>query len=151
MSVNIEILLKNQSFKDWVANRRKEIRTILEPYAALIQEDKELASIEASLITAVKDRDLFMTIINNPYRDEPTIPGYNKKAKWIEKIAFVIEECGRPMSSSEITERIIEIEPYMDRKVVSNSVSATLSVNSKENGIFEYMEGEGKTRLFSKK
>lgn len=72
----------------------------------------------------------------------PTVDGYSPTAKWVDKIIFVFKEKNKSLTTSEIVNRICEIEPTLVRKSVSNSVAATLSVKSRAG---EYFGIENKT------
>lgn len=69
--------------------------------------------------------------------DKPTIAEYSKDWTWSTKIIYVMREAGAPIGTADIVKRIMEIEPYLtDRSKIVGSVSATLSVKSREGKYF---------------
>jgi hypothetical protein len=131
MSVDIKLNYSSGSFAKWLVERRKEIHEQLRPFLHLIQEDRELEAIQASLSSP----SLFEGSGSIPaaiISDIPTVADYDKNAMWINKVLFVIREKGEAMTSSDIVKRIMEIEPYLDKKRTYNSVTATISMKSKE-------------------
>ena len=55
---------------------------------------------------------------------------------WLEKSKFILEKIGRPMTAIEIVDVLIDgYQPGLTRKLVMNSVPATLSVAARENKI----------------
>jgi|GEM_PF-3650421 len=59
--------------------------------------------------------------------------GYRKNWKWLQKIEFIIERAGRPLTSGEIIDQILTREPTETKTKLLNSIPATLSVAWKEN------------------
>ena len=56
--------------------------------------------------------------------------GYKSNWTWFAKAEFILKASGKPMSTSEIVEQMINYEPLLDRRKALSSMSATLAVKT---------------------
>lgn len=63
---------------------------------------------------------------------------YKENWTWEQKIKFIIEHKGRPLTTTEIVATLIQFEPKwgIDRAKAVASISSVLSTKSKEGGVF---------------
>lgn len=76
--------------------------------------------------------------------------GYNANWKWQRKLEYLLNELGG-MTSAQIVEKVLEYEPdkIEQRSKVMASVSANLSANAKEGGIYVRVQNERDDFVYS--
>ena len=70
--------------------------------------------------------------------------GYNPKWVWKDKITYLLKDTFLPLSTTEIVNKFLQIEPDFDRKKVTASISATISTHIKT-GHFTKYNSDGET------
>ena len=106
----------------------------------LAQLQKELTEINHLLKQIEKEQSQQLSLIPDSREAPSSLNGYNPKWPIVKKAKFAIELLGRPASSSEIVDFLIENyeqDKKGERKQFMASISGTLSLKSKEGGPFK--------------
>lgn len=131
MNTNINIQLPKDHIphiKEYYLSRLKQLET----------EVLDIRTLLTELDLQNNAPALMLGQLSIPHATQPT-NGYNPKWSLIKKAKFALNLAGRPMTSKEIVDFIIDnydsaLKP--DRKRFMSSMSGTLSAKSKEGGIF---------------
>jgi hypothetical protein len=103
---------KQKSLKDQISRLEKDLRDVTATISQLKQRNIDPTTSAASLLT------------------ESQI--FSSKWPWVKKIAFVIQEARKPLTTKEIVESLDAYEPKTGeaKKSAISSVSSTLTVKS---------------------
>lgn len=114
----------------------QELRTKLDP---LLKEMAEMEPILFQLgIITPKNAELSIDEgddLLGPYIPSILPDGYNPSWRWLQKIEFILNHSGKPMTSSELIEDIMRREPNEQPTRLANSIPATLSTAARDRKI----------------
>ena len=111
--------------------------------------EKETKEINAQILRLKKGKTSPQSSTNNTQLEATLVP-YSDKWPWAKKIRFALERQGKPLTTKEIVETLIEYEIGLmfDRKKAVASISSMLSTKSgtdkefirveSDSGDFEY-------------
>jgi hypothetical protein len=139
MSTNISIHLPKEhipQLREYYQNRLTSLQKELNEVSALLEQLES----QVHTTTQVNGQGV---LISPPVQISPG--GYHPKWSLIKKAKFALKEAGRPLTSKEIVDLIIDNhDPAMrnERKRFMSSMSGTLSAHSKPGGIFKRQQNE---------
>lgn len=110
------------------------------------EELNQLETEKRELENQIKDLD------NAIMGTKSVVNGYNSNTTVVEKIKYVLKHSDQPLSSREISERLISIEPNLggaNRSTTFKNVSTLLSINKGEGKAFKRIEKEGEENKFA--
>jgi len=108
-----------QPLIDFFANRQKEI------FAAIEKLNQELNGVNSALDKLIIGEA--ETDPTKPISEAISVNGYHSAWPWIVKCKYVINRLGRPATTSEIADTIINFEPKLERTKVVGNVSAIVT------------------------
>lgn len=125
MPVNIDVLDSHaQLLIEFYMTRMKALRD------EIIEKEREMKEIN-QVVQKLKKRNMTEHPDIKP-DNAIVLSDYSDKWPWVKKIAFAIENQGKPLTTKEIVETLTEYEPsfLFDRKRVVASISSILSTKS---------------------
>lgn len=138
MPLQIEINdLHIDSLIDFYIQRLKVLRD------EISEREKETKEINAQILKLKRGKTTGLLGAGNSQISAPSIP-YSEKWPWVRKIRFALENQGRPLTTKEIVDTLIEYEIGLmfDRKKVVASVSSMLSTKSGDGKEFARVESD---------
>jgi hypothetical protein len=136
-----------------LSTTNKRVEEIERQINTLKTEKDHLTNI-ISQLTSIKKNVSAVNSISFQTPAETSVDGYTPKWTWTKKIDFVLQKKGRPLTTTEIVDTLLnEYEPNsnLDRSRVVASISATLSMKSKddENRLYSKSKNEGNEYVYS--
>lgn len=134
-----------------------DIETIDELNRLIASFEKQLSNNQAYIgLTHAKGLLNVLSNSNQGYaradlQSFPVVAGtsYNPEASQIQKAEFVLKEADKPLTTAEIVNRIIELEPSKDKRKTAASLSAVLGDYCKRNKVVTRRVNENKELIYS--
>jgi hypothetical protein len=123
-----------KKFEDY--SKFQFIALIKELVSELKSKEKIIATNERDIEKMAKDIVSYKKKLQVFYNDDDGIEkfvGYNNEWTYIDKICFVIERYGKPITGKKIVELILKIEPQLAEKIADpyNSITKAIYVGIK--------------------
>lgn len=149
MSVNPLYEYHNIIEKSLESTIERLIAELNEAKNAVIQKEASISEAKAALYAirggtgelSDAEWDKFVNGDNKTGEVSSTAPaGWEPEWTWENKIKKLMETSTKPLSTSEMADKILTYEPWRERSKIVASISAILSTKSKPGGLFSKSE-----------
>ena len=131
MSIPVKVYIQSKDLEELIDFYETKLLSVKQQRKDLDLSEREIRATLMQLrsklsdLTAPEDNSI-------KYSIQPNLSSYSRTWQWVQKIEFAIREGGKPLTTTEIIEMLIVVEPALEdekRKSIS-SVSAIVSMQS---------------------
>lgn len=154
MSTPVKVYIQSKDLEELIDFYETKLISIKQQRKELDLSEREVRATIMQLrgklsdLTAPEDNGI-------KYSVQPNLATYSRTWNWVRKIEFAIREAAKPLTTTEIIEMLIVVEPGLEeekRKSIS-SVSAIVSmqsggINDKDKKFIKIIDAIGKSRYY---
>lgn len=146
----IQIEIKDEYVKSITEFYGTQLKEIREKKIALDKEEKEIENIITQLHNGTSTTTTTIKKESVPVISSANGNGYNSKSTILEKIKYILKESEEGMTSREIIDRMLTLEPALNanKQKTAKNISTILSIN-KETDLKRDSLLNGKVNVYS--